>query len=191
VTADGAGLMVQGTPSSALSWDTLLENGGPLEATVDHEATLPTFPFGTHMAVVEVDTQTGKVEVREYYALDDAGKLVNPVLAEGQVHGGIAQGIAQALLEVMLYSPEGTPLTPTLADYGFISAAELPSFQVLHQETPSPVNSLGVKGIGESGTTGATPAVWNAVVDAVSHLGISHIEMPLTPENVWRALQCQ
>lgn len=189
VTEDGTGLMVAGTPSSALSWDTLIANGGPLEATVDHEATLPTFPFGTHMAVVEVDTESGKVEVMQYYALDDAGKIVNPMLAEGQVHGGIAQGIAQALLEVMLYSPDGTPMTPTLADYGFISSAELPSFHISHQETPSPINALGVKGIGESGTTGATPAVWNAVIDAVSHLGISHIELPLTPENVWRALQ--
>ena len=120
---------------------------------------------------------------------DDAGTVVNPVLAEGQRHGGIAQGVAQALLEEMLYDADGNPLTGTLADYAAITATELPSFELLTSETPTTVNPLGVKGIGEAGTIGATPAVHNAVIDAVSHLGVRHIDMPMTPERVWTAIQ--
>ncbi|MHB8189710.1 MAG: xanthine dehydrogenase family protein molybdopterin-binding subunit [Ferrimicrobium sp.] len=189
-TEDGSGLMVAGSPGSEISWSQLASRAAePLEATVDFEPSAPTFPFGAHLAVVEVDTDTGAVRLVELIALDDAGKIVNPMLAEGQVHGGLAQGVAQALTEVMSYDPTGTPLTGTFADYGIISAAELPSFTILHQETPSPINALGVKGIGESGTIGSTPAVWNAVIDALSYLGVRHIDMPLTAERVWNAIQ--
>jgi carbon-monoxide dehydrogenase large subunit len=120
--------------------------------------------------------------------VDDAGVVVNPVLTEGQRHGGIAQGAAQALLEEMVYDAEGNPLTGTLADYAAISATELPSFELLESETPTPINPLGVKGIGEAGTIGATPAVQNSVIDAVSHLGVRHIDMPTTPARVWAAI---
>ena len=113
--------------------------------------------------------------------MDDAGKILNPVLAEGQRHGGIAQGAAQALLEEVRYDPDGNPLTSTLADYAAITATELPSFELVAMETPTSVNALGVKGIGEAGTIGATPAVHNAVIDAVAHLGVRHIDMPATP----------
>jgi carbon-monoxide dehydrogenase large subunit len=111
------------------------------------------------------------------------------MLAEGQVHGGLAQGIAQALLEEVRYDDEGNPLTTNLADYTFVSAAELPSFETVHMETPTPLNVLGAKGIGESGSIGSTPAVQNAVVDALSHLGVRHVDMPTTPERVWTALR--
>jgi len=148
----------------------------------------PTFPFGTHLAVVEVDSETGRVRLVRHVSLDDAGPLINPIIAEGQRHGGIAQGVAQALYEEMAYDSEGNPVTATFADYSIVSAAELPSFELLTMETPTDVNVLGVKGIGEAGTIGATPAVQNAVVDALSHLGVRHIEMPATPERVWKAI---
>ena len=119
---------------------------------------------------------------------DDAGTILNPLLVDGQVHGGIAQGVAQALLEEVVYDDDGNPLTSTFADYAIPSAAELPSFELVAMETPTPLNPLGAKGIGESGTIGATPAVQNAVVDALAHLGVRHIDMPLTPERVWRAI---
>jgi carbon-monoxide dehydrogenase large subunit len=122
-------------------------------------------------------------------AVDDCGRILNPMLATGQVHGGLAQGIAQALFEEVVYDDDGMPLTSTLADYLFPSAAELPSFETAHTETPSPHNPLGAKGIGESGTIGSTPAVQSAVIDALTHLGVRHIDMPATPERVWRALQ--
>ena len=115
--------------------------------------------------------------------------IVNPLLVDGQVHGGLASGIAQALWEQIVYDDDGNPITSTLAEYAIPSAAELPSFVTAHTETPSPTNELGAKGIGESATVGSTPAVQNAVVDAVSHLGVRHIDMPCTPERVWRAIQ--
>jgi carbon-monoxide dehydrogenase large subunit len=147
-----------------------------------------TFPFGAHLAVVEVDTDTGKATVVRMIAVDDAGRILNPMLVEGQVHGGLAQGVAQALLEEMTYDVEGNPTSANLADYTFISAVELPSFETIHMETPTPLNELGAKGIGESGTIGSTPAVQNAVIDAVAHLGVRHVDMPTTPERVWRAI---
>jgi aerobic carbon-monoxide dehydrogenase large subunit len=149
----------------------------------------PTFPFGAHVAVVEVDTESGKAVVDRIVTVDDAGPVLNPLLAEGQRHGGIAQGISQALLEEVVYDADGNPLTATFADYGFPSAAELPSFTLVDMETPTPLNPIGAKGIGEAGTIGATPAVQNAVVDAVSHLGVRHIDMPTTPLRVWEAIQ--
>ena len=147
-----------------------------------------TFPFGTHVAVVEVDTETGKVYLRRVVTVDDAGTIINPLLAEGQRHGGIAQGAAQAFLEEVVYDADGNPLTATLADYPFASATELPSFELVEMETPTSYNPLGAKGIGEAGTIGATPAVQNAVIDAVAHLGVTHIDMPTTPQRVWRAI---
>ena len=132
--------------------------------------------------VVEVDTETGQVKHLRHIACDDAGRVLNPMLLEGQIHGGIAQGAAQALLEEVRYDDDGNPITSNLADYGMISAAELPSFEVVHMETPTSLNPLGAKGIGESGTIGSTPAVQSAVVDAVSHLGVRHIDMPATAE---------
>ena len=183
---------VAGTPTAGKSWIELAEaapgdNG--LKAEVDFAPSGPTFPFGAHLCVTEVDTETGQVELQRFVAVDDAGRILNPLLAEGQIHGGLAQGAAQALLEEIRYDDDGNPVTSNLADYGFISAAELPSFELVPMETPTPVNSLGAKGIGESGTVGSTPAVQNAVVDAVSHLGVRHIDMPLTPQRVWRAIQ--
>ena len=151
------------------------------------EPQMPTFPFGTHVAVVEVDTETGHVRLRRHVAVDDAGTLINPLLAEGQIHGGIAQGVAQALLEAVHYDEDGQPKTTNFADYPVISAAELPSFELVPMETPTFVNELGAKGVGESGTIGAIPAVYNAVIDALAHLGVRHLETPLTPERIWRA----
>ena len=148
----------------------------------------PTFPFGTHVAVVEVDTETGKVFLRRVVTVDDAGTVMNPLLAEGQRHGGIAQGAAQAFLEEVVYDDDGNPLTATFADYPFLSATEVPSFELVDMETPTSYNPLGAKGIGEAGSIGATPAVQNAVIDAVSHLGVTHIDMPTSPQRVWRAI---
>ena len=147
-----------------------------------------TFPFGAHVAVVEVDTETGQVKHLRQVACDDAGKVLNPMLLDGQIHGGIAQGVAQALFEEVMYDADGNPTTSNLADYGFPSAAELPSVEVVHMETPTPINAIGAKGIGESGTIGSTPAVQSAVVDAVAHLGVRHIEMPCTAQRVWAAI---
>jgi carbon-monoxide dehydrogenase large subunit len=148
----------------------------------------PTFPFGSHVAVVEVDTDTGKVFLRRVVTVDDAGTVINPLLAEGQRHGGIAQGAAQAFLEEVVYDEDGNPLTATFADYPFLSATEVPSFELVDMETPTSYNPLGAKGIGEAGSIGATPAVQNAVIDAVSHLGVTHIDMPTSPQRVWRAI---
>lgn len=189
---DSARFHVAGTPSVSIGWaeiGTAAEvEGAQLFALSDFTASGPTFPFGTHIAVVEVDSDTGKVELRRIIACDDAGTILNPLLVDGQVHGGLAQGISQALFEEVRYDEDGNPLSTTLLDYLMPSAAEFPMFERIEMETPSPINPLGAKGIGESGTIGSTPAVQNAVIDAVSHLGIRHIDMPLTPERVWRAI---
>jgi carbon-monoxide dehydrogenase large subunit len=183
---------VTGTPSISKDWAELAaaaeQRGRSLEGEGDFSQEGGTFPSGAHLAVVEVDTETGRVELLRFVAADDAGRILNPLLAEGQVHGGLAQGAAQALLEEVVYDEDGNPLTGNLADYAFISATELPSFETIHVETPTPRNDLGAKGIGESGTIGATPAVHNAVVDALAHLGVRHVPMPATPERVWRVI---
>jgi carbon-monoxide dehydrogenase large subunit len=183
---------VAGTPSVTKSWSDVSAaaqaDGGLLAAEVDYQGAGPTFPFGAHVVVVEVDTDTGKVEVKRVIAVDDAGRILNPLLAEGQVHGGLAQGVAQALLEEIRYDADGNPITSNLADYAFITAAELPSFERTAMETPTPMNELGAKGIGESGTIGSTPAVQNAVLDALVPFGVKHIDMPCTSEKVWRAI---
>jgi carbon-monoxide dehydrogenase large subunit len=149
----------------------------------------PTFPFGAHVAVVVVDTETGKVVLLRVVTIDDAGTVINPLLAEGQRHGGIAQGAAQAFLEEVVYDSHGNPLTASFADYPFLSATEVPSFELADMQTPTSYNSLGAKGIGEAGTIGSAPAVQNAVIDAVAHLGVRHIDMPASPQRVWQALQ--
>ena len=181
---------VRGDPATALGWGQIAQRAGPdgLAADARFEASAPTFPFGAHLAVVEVDTETGKATLARHVTVDDAGRILNPVLAEGQRHGGIAQGVAQALLEEVRYDADANPLTSTLVDYAAITAPELPSFELVASETPTSINPLGAKGIGEAGTIGSTPAVLNAVIDAVSHLGVRHIDMPATPERVWAAI---
>jgi carbon-monoxide dehydrogenase large subunit len=181
---------IAGDPDKSLSWAQVAGAGdaGLIVANVRFTADRPTFPFGTHLSLVEVDAETGKVTLLRHVTADDAGPVLNPILMEGQRHGGIAQGAAQALVEEIRYDDDGNPLTATLMDYGAITATELPSFELLTSETPTPVNPLGVKGIGEAGTIGATPAVHNAVIDAVAHLGVRHIDMPTTPEKVWTAI---
>jgi carbon-monoxide dehydrogenase large subunit len=160
-----------------------------LEASSHFDPPNFTFPFGTHISVVEVDTETGLVELKAYIAVDDCGNQVNPLIVEGQVHGGIVQGIAQALFEEAVYDDEGNPLTTTLMDYLVPAASELPSFVTGTTVTPSPTNLLGVKGVGEAGTIGSAPCVINAICDALRPLGIDDMEMPATPERVWRAIE--
>ena len=187
---------VIGTPSIGVSWREVADHleeqeAGPrlLHAEDVFESEGPTFPFGTHVAVVEVDRETGKVCLDRLIACDDAGVILNPLLADGQVHGGLAQGAAQALLEEFRYDEDGNPLTGNLADYAAISAPELPMFERVVLETPTHINALGAKGIGESGTVGATPAIQNAVIDALSHFGVQHLDMPCTSEKVWRSIR--
>ena len=188
---DAGAFHVAGSPAVSASWADLAVAAAPeggLTLDTRFDAASATFPFGAHVAVVEVDTETGKVRHIRHVACDDAGRVLNPMLLEGQIHGGVAQGTAQALLEEVRYDADGNPITSNLADYAFISAAELPSVEVIHLETPTFVNPLGAKGIGESGTIGSTPAVQSAVIDAVSHLGVRHIDMPTTAEKVWAAI---
>jgi carbon-monoxide dehydrogenase large subunit len=183
-----AGFAVRGTPGAGITFAELAAEEQLLVQT-RFTAAAPTFPFGAHLVVVEVDIESGKAEVTRLIAVDDAGTILNPLLAEGQRHGGYAQGVAQALLEEVLYDSDGNPQTSTLADYPFVSATELPSFELVPMATPTSINPLGAKGVGEAGTIGSTPAVQNAVVDAVAHLGVRHIDMPATPMRVWRAIQ--
>ena len=164
-----------------------------VEPSLDSDATYDpenfSFPHGTHLCAAEVDTETGQVRLRSYVAVDDVGKVVNPLIVEGQVHGGLVQGIAQALFEEAVYDESGTLMTGTLADYLVPSAADMPSFTTDRTETPSTTNALGVKGVGEAGTIASTPAVVNAIVDAIRHLGVKDVEMPCTPMRVWQAIQ--
>ena len=178
---------VKGDPDVSVPLSSLAESERLFVRSV-FTAPGPTFPFGSHVAVVEVDTETGKVFLRRVVTVDDAGTVMNPLLAEGQRHGGIAQGAAQAFLEEVVYDDDGNPLTATFADYPFLSATEVPSFELVDMETPTSYNPLGAKGIGEAGSIGSTPAVQNAVIDAVSHLGVTHIDMPTSPQRVWRAI---
>jgi carbon-monoxide dehydrogenase large subunit len=186
---------VTGAPQPSLSWAELAERLterdrlSELAAEVDLEGSAPSFPFGAHLAVVEVDTETGSVALERMITVDDAGRIINPLLFEGQVHGGVAAGVAQALFEELAYDEDGNPLNANLVSYCMPGTTELPAFELAPMETPTPVNSLGAKGIGEAGTIGATPAVHNAVIDALAPFGVRHIEMPLGSERVWRALQ--
>ena len=185
---------VAGAPEPGLDWIELaarLDGDGrlaELSAEADFAPAQPTFPFGAHVAVVEVDTETGSVHLQRMIAVDDAGTIINPLVAEGQVHGGVAAGIAQALFEELRYDTEGNPQNANLVTYCMPAAPELPSFELAEMETPTPINPLGAKGIGESGTIGATPAVQSAVIDALSHLGVRHIDMPVNGQRVWQAL---
>lgn len=179
---------VTGVPSATLTWTQVASAGEELHAGLDFRQEGATFPFGAHVCVVEVDTETGRVTPRRHVAVDDCGRILNPLLVEGQQHGGLAQGVAQALFEEILFDSEGQPITSTLADYRMPSAADLTWFETSTTETPTPMNPLGAKGIGESATVGATPAVQNAVVDALRPFGVRHIDLPCTPEKVWRAI---
>ena len=180
---------VSGTPAVTKTWAEVAAaaTDEQLVADTDFNAKC-TYPFGTHVAVVEVDTETGGVELKRMVTVDDAGTLINPLIVEGQRHGGIAQGVAQALLEELCYDDDGNPVTSNFADYSIISAAELPSFELEAMETPTPNNPLGAKGIGESGAIGSTPAVQSAVIDALSHLGVRHVDIPLSTQKVWSAI---
>ena len=192
---DGGRFHVVGAPSPSLTWaelaGRLVESGRLAELRVeqDFKPASGTFPFGAHVAVVEVDTETGAVELTRFVAADDAGTIISPILAEGQRHGGIASGAAQALHEEFVYDEHGNPLTANFLSYTFPSPAELPSFELVPMETPTPVNELGAKGIGESGTIGSTPAVLNAAVDALLPHGVRELQMPVSGESVWRALR--
>jgi carbon-monoxide dehydrogenase large subunit len=201
IVAGEGGVHVAGVPARVLSWSELAVASrdaaqlpdelepAPLRDELDFDGSGSTFPFGAHVSVVEVDVETGQVTMLRHVAVDDCGRILNPLLVAGQQHGGIAQGAAQALYEWVQYDEDGNPITANLMDYAMPSAAELCSFEVSNTETPSPRNPLGAKGIGESGTIGSTPAIHNAVVDAVRHLGVSHIDMPCTAERVWQAIQ--
>ena len=197
--ADG-GLQVAGVPTSNITWADLAKAANDpaklpegmdpgLAHELDFDGQDSTFPFGAHISLVEVDTDTGDVTMLRHVAVDDCGKILNPMLVTGQQHGGIAQGAAQALYEQVTYDEGGNPVTSNLMDYAMPAATELISFETHNTETPSPRNPLGAKGIGESGTIGSTPAIHNAVIDAVSHLGVKHVDMPLTAERVWTAIQ--
>jgi len=160
-----------------------------LEATTFFEPTNFTFPFGTHICVVEIDRDTGDVKLVKYVAVDDCGNVINPLLVEGQIHGGIVQAVGQVLFEEVVYDSEGQLITGELTDYALPRAADLPRMETSRTTTPTPVNPMGVKGVGEAGTIGATPALVNAVVDALAPLGVTHVDLPIKRERIWRILQ--
>lgn len=200
VALDGARFHVRGSPQRAVEFKDVARaayKGAKLPPGVEpglevtHFFAPPerVFPFGTHVCVVEVEPETGEVRIRRYVAVDDCGTVINPLLVAGQVHGGIAQGLAQALFEDAVYDGDGQLLTAGLPDYAVPKAAQIPPFELDHTVTPSPHNPLGAKGVGEAGTIGATPAVVNAVLDALAPFGIEHLDMPLTPRKVWEAIQ--
>ncbi|TNC28105.1 xanthine dehydrogenase family protein molybdopterin-binding subunit [Amycolatopsis alkalitolerans] len=192
LTEDGT-LGVQGVPTATMTWAELAsvaqEEGTPLAESTDFKPAGATFPFGAHVSVVEVDTETGYVKPLRHVAVDDCGRVLNPLLVRGQQQGGAVQGISQALWEQVLFDEDGNPVTASFADYLVPSAADVPDLEASNTETLSPRNPLGAKGIGESATVGSTPAVQNAVIDAVRHLGVRHIDIPATPQRVWQAIQ--
>ena len=189
---DGA-FHVTGAPDRSMSFTEIAERAAEgdvdLDATTDYDPPNFGWPFGTHVAVVEVDADSGELEFEKYVAVDDCGTIINPMIVDGQIHGGVAQGIAQALLEGVEYDESGTLLTGSLQDYALPKAFDVPEIETDETVTPSPHNPLGVKGTGEAGTTAATPAVMNAVVDALQPFGVEDVDMPATPERVWRAIQ--
>ena len=160
-----------------------------MEATSFFDPKNFTWPFGTHIAVVQVDAETGEVELQKYVCVDDVGNVINPMIVDGMVHGGIAQGVGQALQEEAVYDESGQLLTGSMMDYAVPTAEDFPSFELDRTVTPSPVNPMGVKGAGETATIAASPAVINAVVDALSPFGVRHIDMPAKPEKVWRLIR--
>ncbi len=185
---DRAKTIQEVTLQAYLAWNLPPGVEPALEASAFFDPSNFTFPFGAHAAVVEVDTETGQVELKRYAAVDDCGRVINPLIVDGQVHGGLVQGIAQALYEGAAYGPDGQLLTGTMADYAVPKAHMFPAFATDRTVTPSPHNPLGVKGVGETGTIASTPAIVNAVVDALRPDGITHLDMPLTPERIWTAL---
>ena len=176
---------VVGTPSASVAWDEL--DGGKVSHTFRPDRPVA-FAFGSCMTVVEIDAETGRVAVRDITTVDDAGTVLQPVLLEGQIHGGMGLAVGAALFEEMVYSPTGVPLTSNFMTYGIPSAAELTSFSTIEMETPSPLNPLGVKGVGESGTVVCTPAIHSAVLDALAPYGVEHLDLPLTADKVWSAI---
>lgn len=199
VTLQEGRFHVVGVPDRSLSWreiaaaayrdDLPPELQGKLRADTDFSPPGETFPFGCHLCVVEIDSETGQVRILRYLTVDDCGSVINPLLVEGQIHGGIAQGIGQALFEEAVYDEAGNLASGSFMDYALPKAHLLPSYETDRTETPTPLNPLGVKGVGEAATIGSTPAVVNAVVDALSHLGVRHVDTPLTPQKIWRILQ--
>src|SRR5690606_26720146 len=196
---EDGGAHVAGSPDRSVTWQELataayqphtLPEGlsGGLEAHSIFSPANATWPFGTHIAMVEVDPETGDVDLLRYMAMDDCGNVINPMIVDGQLHGGIAQGVGQALFEDAIYDEDGNLLTGSLVDYPLPTATDLPMFELARTVTPSDVNPLGVKGIGEAGTIGSAQTVVNAVVDALRPLGVGHIDMPLRPKRVWQAI---
>jgi carbon-monoxide dehydrogenase large subunit len=202
MTLDNGQFSVAGSPQAAVSWtevaaaaysDSLPEElkaqlPDGLQADEDFSPPGETYPFGTHVAVVEIDRDNGRIELVRYVTVDDCGPAINPLLIEGQVHGGIAQGVGQALLEQALYDEGGQLVSGSFMDYNVPRADNFPIYETHRTETPTPLNPLGVKGIGEAATIGSTPCIANAVIDALSHLGVRQLDMPFTPEKVWRAV---
>ena len=198
VLADGR-YQVKGAPAKALTFEAIaarahtdnlpqgMEAG--LEASDFFRPPQLVYPFGAHIAVVEIDRDTGRVTLRDFISVDDCGVRISPLLVAGQVHGGLAQGIAQALLEELVFGADGQLVTGSLMDYAVPHADDLPSFLTDQTVTPTPHNPMGAKGIGEAATIGSTPAVVNAVVDALRPFGVRHLDMPLRPERVWRMLR--
>jgi len=200
IEVDGASYRVKGSPDKVktlqeiafaldLAFDTPQDMEPYLDETAYHDTPNCTWPFGTHVALVEVDEETGHVDLMRYIAVDDVGKKINPLIVDGQLHGGIVQGVGQALWEEAVYSDDGQLLSGSMLDYALPRAKWLPTLELDETVTPSPVNPLGVKGVGEAGAIASTAAVANAVIDALSPLGIRHLDMPYTPQKVWRAIQ--
>jgi carbon-monoxide dehydrogenase large subunit len=193
VVLDEGGFGVAGVPGDRIGWPALAayahEHDGGLGVDTDYTQDGATFPFGAHVSIVEVDTETGRVRPLRHVLVDDCGRIVNPLIVAGQQHGGGIQGISQALWEEMVYDEYGTPITSSFADYAIPTAADGIMLEASNTETPTPVNPIGAKGIGESATIGSTPAVQNAVVDALKHLGVKHIDLPCTAQRVWREIQ--
>jgi carbon-monoxide dehydrogenase large subunit len=193
VVLDDHGFGVAGVPGNRISWPELAayahEHDGGLGVDTDYKQDGATFPFGAHVSIVEVDVETGQVRPLRHIMVDDCGQIVNPLIVAGQQHGGAIQGISQALWEEMVYDEYGTPITSSFADYAIPTAADGIMLEAANTETPTPVNPIGAKGIGESASIGSTPAVQNAVVDALKHLGVKHVDLPCTPERVWREIR--
>ena len=199
VFADG-GAHVAGSPDKSVDWASIAKAAyqshtspddvdGGLEAHTSFSPGNATWPFGTHIALVEVDPDTGNVELLEYHGVDDCGEVINPMIVNGQIHGGIAQGIGQAMFEEAIYDADGNMLTGSLLDYTLPTAGDLPSFDLSRTVTPTPINPMGVKGIGEAGTIGSAHTIVNAVVDALTPMGVKHVDMPVRPKRVWQAMQ--
>jgi len=200
IEIDGADYRVKGSPDRKktiqeiafavdLGFDLPADTEPYLDETAYYDTPNCTWPFGTHIATVEIDEETGQVELVRYVAVDDVGNKINPMIADGQLHGGIAQGVGQALWEEAVYSDDGQLLSGSMLDYAMPRASGFPTLELDQTVTPSPVNPLGVKGVGEAGAIASTPAVANAVIDALSPFGIRHLDMPLTAPKVWRAMQ--